>query len=58
MQYRYITNKILFTISIILGIAIQSSMAQTKTDSHIHGHVLDANTGEHIPLPTKAVTIT
>lgn len=49
MQYRYITNKILFAISIILGIAMQSSMAQTKTDSHIHGHVLDAHTGEHLP---------
>lgn len=49
MKYIYITNKILFAISIILGIAMQSSMAQTKTDSHIHGHVLDANTGEHLP---------
>ncbi len=49
MKYIHITNKILFAISIILGIAMQSSMAQTKTDSHIHGHVLDANTGEHLP---------
>ena len=49
MKYKYIINNILFAISITFGISMQPLMAQTKTDSHIHGHVLDARTGEHLP---------
>ena len=40
---------LLITICIFC-LSIQPLQAQTKTDSHIHGHVLDAQTGEHLPF--------
>lgn len=42
--------KYLLAVSSLFLLNIMPLMAQVKTDSHIHGHVLDAKTNEHMPF--------
>ena len=43
-------------VLIVLTINICASLAQTRTsDSHITGHVLDRNTGEHLPFVSVVI---
>ena len=50
MNNTYKGYKSLFIIICAIFIATMPARAQLKTDSHIHGHVLDAKTGEHLPF--------
>lgn len=49
MKHTYINYRFLLIAIGIFCLTILPLQAQTKTDSHIHGHVLDVKTGEHLP---------
>ena len=49
MKHSYINYRSLLITIAVFCLTILPLQAQTKTDSHIHGHVLDAKTGEHLP---------
>ena len=49
MKHSHINYRSLLITIAVFCLSMLPLQAQTKTDSHIHGHVLDAKTGEHLP---------